>query len=95
LSSGKIYFLHDKPKPHVVKIVKEKKAKLGWEMLPHPSYSPDLEPSEYQLFGSGINYLRGVNEEALKNELQIFLTQSPRNSTPKAFTIYQDVGQMS
>jgi hypothetical protein len=34
--SGKVYFQHDNAKPHIAKIVKEKKDKFGWELLPHP-----------------------------------------------------------
>jgi hypothetical protein len=26
--------------------------KLKWDVLPHPPYSPDLAPSDYNLFGS-------------------------------------------
>jgi len=24
---------------------------LGWEVLPHPPYNPDLAPSDFHLFG--------------------------------------------
>jgi histone-lysine N-methyltransferase SETMAR len=38
-------------------------AKIGWEVLPHPSYSPDLAPSNYHLFGFVKDQLRGQRFE--------------------------------
>ena len=79
--SDKIYFQHDNAKPHVSKIVTEKIAEFGWELLPHPPYSPDLAPSGYHLFRSLSNYLRGKNfknEEVLKIELQKFFDSKPQ-----------------
>ena len=45
--------------PHVAKVVKKKLDELGWELLPHPPFSPDLAPSDYHLFLSLSNNLRG------------------------------------
>jgi hypothetical protein len=33
--------------------------KNGWELLSHPPYSPDLAPSDYLLFGTLKDHLRG------------------------------------
>jgi len=35
---------------------------MEWEVLPQPSYSPDLAPSNYLLFGFVKNQLRGRYE---------------------------------
>ena len=75
LNNGKIYFQHDNAKPHVAKIVKEKIEKFGWELLTHPPYSPDLTPSDYHLFRSLSNDMRGKmfkEEKDLKSYLQAF-----------------------
>jgi [histone H3]-lysine36 N-dimethyltransferase SETMAR len=37
-------------KPHTAKLTRAKLQELGWEVLPHPAYSPDLAPSGYHLF---------------------------------------------
>jgi hypothetical protein len=50
LFSGKICFQHVNAKPHISKIVTEKIAEFGWELLPNPLYLPDLTPSDNHLF---------------------------------------------
>ena len=36
---------------------------MGWEVLSHPSYSPDLAPSDYHLFGFVKDQLHGQRYE--------------------------------
>jgi len=42
-------FLHE-ARPHVAKVIKKYLEMLKWDVLPHPSYSPDIAPSDYWLF---------------------------------------------
>jgi histone-lysine N-methyltransferase SETMAR len=53
---------------------------LDCEIFPHPPYSPDLAPSDYHLFRSLSNNLRGVsfnNDAELQNLLDEFFTAKP------------------
>ena len=53
---------------------------LDWEVLPHPPYSPDLVPSNFHLFRSLSNALRGVsfnNKEEVKICLMNSLSPNP------------------
>ncbi|GFO44908.1 histone-lysine N-methyltransferase SETMAR [Plakobranchus ocellatus] len=34
--------------------------RYGWEILPHPAYSPDLAPSDFHLFGPLKRHLGGM-----------------------------------
>jgi len=80
LDMSKIHIQHDNAKPHVADLVKRKLKALNWEVLPHPPYSPDLAPSDYHLFLSLSNSLRGrnfQNEETLNQHLDQFFKSKP------------------
>jgi histone-lysine N-methyltransferase SETMAR len=50
----------DNARPHTVKKNLRKIEELeDIELLPHPAFSPDLEPSDYYLFLSMAQFLRG------------------------------------
>lgn len=63
-----VLLLHDNARPHVSRQTTAEIVKLGWTVLPHPPYSPDLAPSDYHLFGMLKEELRGTrfhNDEDL------------------------------
>ena len=77
-----IRFLHDNARPHTAKMTREKLLELGWEILPHPPYSPDLAPSDYHLFRSLQNHLRGktfANDEEIAADLSAFFDGQPQS----------------
>jgi histone-lysine N-methyltransferase SETMAR len=50
----------DNARPHTAKKTLQKIEELeGTELLPHPAFSPDLEPSDYYLLRSMTQFLRG------------------------------------
>lgn len=55
----RLIFQHDNARPHVARPVKETLEALGWEVLPHPLYSPDIAPSDYHLFRTMQSALSG------------------------------------
>jgi len=76
----KVYFLHDNARPHIAKSTRAKLLELGWEVLPHPPYSPDLAPTDYYLFRSLSNNLRDSefdNKADLKQYLEGFFASKP------------------
>jgi len=70
-----VILLHDNSRPHVAQLTQQKIEQLGWEVLPHPPWSPDLAPSNYHLFLSLRNYLCNKHYEdfdELKSDLTAF-----------------------
>ena len=65
-------FHQDNARPHTSWVTRQKLLDMGWEVMPHPPYSPDLAPFDYHLFRSLQNHLNGKtfdSNEAVKNEL--------------------------
>jgi transposase len=58
---GRNIILHDNAHPHAARLTLEAIAKMGWEVLPHPSYIPDLAPSDYLIQQQINNKLHGFS----------------------------------
>jgi len=56
-----VVFHHNNARPHISLATHLKLRELGWEILMHPSYSPDLAPSDYHLFRALQNFLNSKN----------------------------------
>ena len=54
-----VLILHDNARPHVSRAVSEILEKYGWQVLPHPPYSPDMSPPDFDLFPKLKKPLRG------------------------------------
>ena len=64
---------HVNARPNTVKVTKVAILELGWVILVHPLYSPDLAPSDFHVFHSLSNQMLGAtfkNDEDLKNWLK-------------------------
>jgi len=62
-------------------MTRQKLRELGWEVLMHPPYSPDLTPSDYHLFRSLQNSLDGktlTDKRAAENHLKKFFVHKPQ-----------------
>ena len=74
----KFYFLYDNARPHIAKSTREKLLELGWTVLSHPPYPPDLAPTDYKLFHSLENYLdkkKFNNEQGVSLAIANFFDQ--------------------
>ena len=78
----KFILIHDNLRPNVAMATQETIMELGWEVMAHPAYSPDLAPSDYHLFRSLEHSLREQsfeNVEDLKNHLDDFFASKPQS----------------
>ena len=50
---------HDNARSHAALGIRQKIAEVGWEILSHPPYSPDIALSDYYLFLSPTKFFDG------------------------------------
>ncbi|KAL6420427.1 hypothetical protein ACFW04_014434 [Cataglyphis niger] len=70
-----VVFHQDNARPHTSTVTRQKLRELGWEVLMHPPYSPDLAPSDYHLFLALQNFFNDkklVSREDCENRLLEF-----------------------
>jgi len=61
-----VLILHDNARPHLGKDVRKLLDRYSWEVLPHPPYSPDMSPPDFDLFPKLKINMRGVRLSTLK-----------------------------
>jgi len=80
LSSG-VLLLYDNARPHTAIHTLQTLVKLGFTVLEHPAYSPDLAPSDYHLFGPLKDALRGcrfTSDKGVKKVVHEWLAAQPK-----------------
>ena len=73
-----VLILHDNARPHIAKDVRELLDGYSWEVLPHPPYSPDMSPPDFDLFPKLNIDMRGLRFSTLE-ELSAFVTRRVRH----------------
>jgi transposase len=61
-----VLILHDNARPHVSGAVSEILEKYGWQVFPHPPYSPDMNPPDFDLFPKLKKPLRGKHFRSIE-----------------------------
>jgi histone-lysine N-methyltransferase SETMAR len=79
----RVVLQQDNVSPHTARKTKEKFRELdATELLPHPAYSPDLAPSDFNLFRAIEHFLRGRSFKTIEDvEMgcsEFFFSQRPR-----------------
>jgi len=62
-----VLILHDNTWPHLDKDVRELLDRYSWDVLPHPPYSPNMSPPDFDLFPKLKINMRGVHFSTLED----------------------------
>ena len=70
---NQVVLLHDIARPYTSLRINEEITTMGQTVLPHPRCSPDLEPSDFHIFGPLKDALwrrRSADDEELKHNVR-------------------------
>ena len=84
------FFLQDNARPHTAQASMNKLRQLGFQILPHPPYSPDISPSDFYLFHPMKDSIRTKEytcQEEIVNDLNQWFAAKPNSFFSKAFQI--------
>ena len=80
--SKKVLLHHDNACPHTAVVTVETVQQLGFELLQHPPYSPDLAPSDYHIVGplkEVLHRRRFTSDEEVKEVVHTWLREQPKS----------------
>ena len=77
--------LHDNTWPRAVQPTLQKLNELGYEVLPHPPYSPDLSPTDYHFCKHLNNFCR--ENTSTTSRMQKMLSKSSSNLKAQIFML--------
>jgi len=64
--TASVLILHDNVRPHASGTVSEILEKYEWHVLPHPPYSPDMSPPDFDFFPKLKKPLRGKHFRSIE-----------------------------
>ena len=98
MAKKKVLFHQDNAPCHKSMKTMAKLNELGFELLPHPPYSPDLSPSDYWLFADLKKMLRGKrfgsNDEVIAETNAYFEGKEKNRFTKAVSKDWKSVGMI-
>jgi len=82
--------LHDNAQPHSAVTTVHLLNSWGWEIVPHPTYSPDLAPSDFHLFPK----MKSTSEVSDSSPVKMFKMKTRNGYLPRAPFLYEGLDKL-